>query len=132
MKQVYLLPFEELFENRNSDQHKIPFHKLLGLPVPLKEFCIRDNPALSEDEIYEKYRGTWWQIVCTDTNKQLSENKTAKCFYVADSLRDALRCHPDAGCLYFDQNPESLEEYEDEYESQLFNSKLQQCLEAEK
>jgi hypothetical protein len=89
--QFRLLPFEELISLLS--QHG--FTDRLAMVMKMRVFSEEGSrnhpiPALS-DECREKYSGTWWEILLP-----LPQDYTAPlhCFYVADSLRDALRLRP--------------------------------------
>jgi hypothetical protein len=96
-----LLPFEEL----------IPLLRRYGLGdrlddiLKLKVFSAgvsRNQPdPLLSDECREKYSGTWWEVLWP-----LPQNSTSPicCFYVADSLRDALRLRPKADLSFCTEN----------------------------
>jgi hypothetical protein len=96
-----LVPFEEL----------IPLLKRYGLTERLDEImklkvfsagASRNHPEpLLSEECREKYSGTWWEIIWP-----LPRNSTSPlcCFYVADSLRDALRLRPQADLSFCTEN----------------------------
>jgi hypothetical protein len=56
----------------------------------------------------EKYRDTWWEIVWPQPYDKTSP---PQCFYVADSLRDALRLRPRTDISFWANPTETLAQY---------------------
>jgi hypothetical protein len=89
--QFRLIPFEELI----SLLSRHGFTDRLETVMKMRVFSDQGSrnhpiPVLS-DECREKYSGTWWELLLPLPQDSA---KPVHCFYVADSLRDALRLRP--------------------------------------
>jgi hypothetical protein len=107
MEISYLVPFEDLFEffiryrlwDKLSDNHHLK-------TLIQEQFC---NPSIENQEAFEKFRRTWWEVSIPDNSSLLSQ-----CIYVADSLRDALRLKPGINLSPWASSFEQLElEFDD-------------------
>jgi hypothetical protein len=93
-----LLPFEELI----SLLSRHGFAERLEMAMKMRVFSAQESPnrktPVLSDECREKYSGTWWEI-----GFPLPQNsgQRLQCFYVADSLRDALRLRPRADLSFW-------------------------------
>jgi hypothetical protein len=103
-----LLPFEGLISLLKQHEFVDRLDRVLKIRVfSPDETSGVETPELS-DECREKYSGTWWEV-----RWPLPQNsgRPPECFYVADSLRDALRLRPRADLSFWANSSESLTQY---------------------
>jgi hypothetical protein len=103
-----LIPFEELI----SLLSRHGFAERLETVMKMRVFSVEDSrnhprPVLS-DECREKYSGTWWELLLP-----LPRDYTTPphCFYVADSLRDALRLRPRNDLSFWANSSQTLAQF---------------------
>jgi len=89
--QSRLLPFEELISLLSRQGFAQRLEMIMKVRVFSDEGSRNHPMPVISDECREKYSGTWWELLLP-----LPQDYTAPlhCFYVADSLRDALRLRP--------------------------------------
>lgn len=103
-----LLPFEELIPLLQRYGLGDRLEKILKLKVFSAGVSSNQPQPLLSDECREKYSGTWWEVIWP-----LPNNSTASscCFYVADSLRDALRLRPRADVSFWAKCSDNISQY---------------------
>jgi hypothetical protein len=88
-----ILKFEEIVELWQHSSCSTSILELLGLVASSQNNCAA-SAFYTLEELYERFRGTWWEVIWpVDRNSGRLINGV-QCKYVADSLPDALRNHP--------------------------------------
>lgn len=103
---TYLMSFEQLIqflENNTMNTVKLP---AINLPPFYQQLMERNQSAVLTCDLFEKFDRTWWEVELSDEGKILSQ-----CFYVADSLQDALRLRPDIDTSYWCSIEENASEF---------------------
>jgi len=86
---TYLMPFDRIIRILESNIVKSEYISERKEHLSkYSQFCIR-QPFAPSDELLEKFDGTWWEVEFGTQEQTLS-----RCFYLADSLQDALRLRP--------------------------------------
>jgi len=115
--QTFLMSFERLL--RLLAEHNMRIDNSMRTPfsTPRNRRICMGQSVLTANDICEKFFGTWWEVELT-----AEDRCPLRCFYVADSLQDALRLRPGINTSYWcetDEQPRFLAEIaawrEDEY-----------------
>ena len=92
MNCLSILKFEELVQLWQQSRCDLSMPQLLGLVADGQDNNIAAHYTI--DDLYERFRETWWEVIWTNHKDKDSITKSVQCKYVADSLPDALRNHP--------------------------------------
>ena len=93
MNRMAILKFEDIVELWRHSSCSLSIPELLGLVTENQG----DNVTAafySLEELYERFRGTWWEVIWPVERTSGRINNGVQCKYVADSLSDALRNRP--------------------------------------
>lgn len=93
---TYLMSFERMVRFMQDNGVAIDSRLMVSYPsTPSRLMCDGQTVVLSND-LFEKYLGTWWEVELAD-----DEQQPARCYYLADSLQDALRLRPGIDTSYW-------------------------------
>lgn len=91
MRKSSVLSFEALMDLWRRSRADVSAFELLGLTVPGGTGLEQRVPL---ETLYERFRGTWWQVVWPHYPGRRVLTRGVQCKYLADSFRDALRRSP--------------------------------------
>ena len=97
----YLVIFEQLVELLDCDNSKAAIETPITQPAAMKNKFYFIGP-----DAIERFRGTRWQV-----NFPYNKKKAPDFYYVADSLRDALRLRPELDMSYWSCSTESANDF---------------------
>jgi hypothetical protein len=106
--QLYLLPFEVLLTLLQQRGFANNLDTIFKIRVFSNGVDLGQEMLELSEECREKYRDTWWEVVWPQPHNKSS---LPQCFYVADSLRDALRLRPRTDISFWANPAETLTQY---------------------
>lgn len=93
MNRMSILKFEEIVELWRHSNCSLSIPELLGL-VAENQSSSAAAAFYTLEELYERFRGTWWEVIWPSYRVSNRLINGVQCKYVADSLPDALRNRP--------------------------------------
>ena len=89
MNKLSILKFDELVRLWKQGDGGVSIPELLGLVANGQNSYIAANYSI--EELYERFRNTWWEVVWPNHKENDHISKGVQCRYIADSLPDVLR-----------------------------------------
>ena len=99
MNKTTILKFEGLIRLWRRSSCNLSMPQLLGLTTDGHN-KIEESKLNSLDELHERFRSTWWEVIWPKNSTGDNISNQVKCRYVADSLLDALRERPNEDFPY--------------------------------
>lgn len=103
---TYLMSFERMVRFLQDDGVVIDGRLMMSDPSVLSDLMCAEHALTQVGDLFEKFLGTWWEIELGCGRQRL-----ARCYYLADSLQDALRLRPDIDTSYWCDCSGSLSQF---------------------
>ena len=97
MKTSSVMRFEDLLQLWQDSRAETSILELLGIGDSPDGHGSGIMDSITLEDLREKLRGTWWEVVWPTWSARHGLARGVRCRYLADSLQDAMRLHPNAG-----------------------------------
>ena len=97
MKTSSVMRFEDLVRLWQDSRTETSILELLGITTCADGGSSEKMDSCLLENLCEKLRGTWWEVVWPTLSARHGLYRGVCCRYLADSLQDAMRLHPEAG-----------------------------------
>ena len=94
--QTYLMSFERMLRILQENGINIERSLVMRMTSPPSRLVCNGQAVVLSNDLCEKFLGTWWEVELAGDDEIPS-----RCFYIADSLQDALRLRPHIDTSYW-------------------------------